>query len=98
VDNATLLKLVNTMQEKIVFLEAENTMLKERLAKYEHPKNSRNSSIPPSKDDNKPIRTKSKPDKVVPLMPHYCRSCGSDLQTADALKSQSRQVVDIPPI
>ncbi|MCK5776779.1 MAG: IS66 family transposase [Bacteroidales bacterium] len=38
-------------------LRAENKDLKNRLTKYEHPKNSNNSSIPPSKDDNRPKRT-----------------------------------------
>jgi transposase len=36
--------------------EAENKDLKNRLAKYEHPKNSNNSSVPPSKDENRPKR------------------------------------------
>ena len=35
-------------------LKAENKELKARLAKYETPKNSSNSSIPPSKDENRP--------------------------------------------
>jgi len=30
--------------------------LKNRLAKYETPKNSKNSSVPPSKDENRPKR------------------------------------------
>lgn len=33
--------------------------LEERLSKYETPKNSHNSSVPPSKDENRPQRTKS---------------------------------------
>ena len=33
--------------------------LKEKLAKYENPKNSNNSSIPPSKDENRPFKSKS---------------------------------------
>ena len=37
-------------------LKAENKELKRRLAKYETPKNSSNSSIPPSKDENRPQR------------------------------------------
>jgi len=37
----------------------ENTKLKERLSKYENPKNSNNSSIPPSKDENRPFKSKS---------------------------------------
>lgn len=35
-------------------LKKEIVILKERLAKHENPKNSRNSSIPPSKDENRP--------------------------------------------
>lgn len=38
-------------------LRAENKDLKQRLSKYEHPKNSNNSSIPPSQDENRPKRT-----------------------------------------
>jgi transposase len=37
-------------------LRIENTGLKHRLFKYEHPKNSNNSSVPPSKDENRPNR------------------------------------------
>lgn len=51
--------LQNEIQELrniIKVLIAENIALKERLAKYENPKNSRNSSIPPSKDENRPKR------------------------------------------
>ena len=35
------------------------TVLEERLSKYENRKNSRNSSIPPSKDENRPKKTNS---------------------------------------
>lgn len=42
----------------------ENIDLKERLCRYENPKNSRNSSIPPSKDENRPFRTKSLREKT----------------------------------
>jgi len=46
--------------EKGVFdLEKENEELRERLAKYENPKNSRNSSIAPSKDENRPKKNQS---------------------------------------
>lgn len=38
-------------------LRLENTDLKNRLCKYEHKKNSNNSSVPPSKDENRPKRT-----------------------------------------
>ncbi len=40
-------------------LRRENKDLKEKLAKYENPKNSSNSSIPPSKDENRPFKSKS---------------------------------------
>jgi transposase len=40
-------------------LRKENTVLKQRLSKYEHPKNSDNSSIPPSQDENRPKRNQS---------------------------------------
>lgn len=44
-------------------LTAENVDLRERLARYENPKNSRNSSVPPSKDENRPFKTKSLREK-----------------------------------
>ena len=43
--------------QKVEALTKEVKYLRERLAKYETPKNSHNSSIPPSKDDNRPKRT-----------------------------------------
>jgi transposase len=56
----------NDKDKRIAELEQEVKMLKaiifeliERLAKYENPKNSRNSSIPPSKDENRPFKSKS---------------------------------------
>lgn len=49
----TLLKSENK------YLKEENTFLKERLSNYQNPKNSRNSSIPPSKDENRPKRNQS---------------------------------------
>lgn len=56
-DVASLKAIIVQLLEKIAILEA-------RLEKYEHPKNSRNSSIPPSKDENRvlpnqSLRTKS---------------------------------------
>ena len=44
-------------------LRKENTVLKQRLSKYEHPKNSDNSSIPPSQDENRPKRNQSLREK-----------------------------------
>lgn len=41
---------------KVDLLTKEVQRLNKRLEKYEHPKNSNNSSIPPSKDENRPKR------------------------------------------
>lgn len=48
--------LLTKRVEQLEHFEAENSDLKRRLSKYEHPKNSNNSSIPPSKDENRPKR------------------------------------------
>ena len=40
-------------------LRRENKDLKEKLAKYETPKNSNNSSMPPSRDENRSFKSKS---------------------------------------
>ena len=40
-------------------LKHDNAILKDKLAKYENPKNSNNSSVPPSKDENRPFKSKS---------------------------------------
>jgi transposase len=52
--------------KRIIELEAEVTSLKkmiqsliQEIERLKHPKNSRNSSIPPSKDENRPFKTKS---------------------------------------
>jgi len=49
---------------KIEELVKEVQYLKQRLAKYEHPKNSNNSSVPPSKDENRPKRNQSLREKT----------------------------------
>lgn len=60
-------------QKRILELENENCLLKTEMARLKalvetlvqeierlkHPKNSRNSSVPPSKDENRPLKTKS---------------------------------------
>lgn len=53
-------------QKRIVELEVEVTSLKAlvqvllaEIERLKHPKNSRNSSVPPSKDENRPFKTKS---------------------------------------
>jgi regulator of replication initiation timing len=45
-----ILSRLEALEKEVIFLRKENAELKERLARYEIPKNSRNSSIPPSKD------------------------------------------------
>ena len=51
-----LKELVVQLLAKVEELTLENIDLRRRLAKYEHPKNSNNSSVPPSKDENRPKR------------------------------------------
>ncbi len=55
----TLMVRLDTLEKEVSRLRAENSELRERLAKYENPKNSRNSSIPPSKDENRPRKNQS---------------------------------------
>jgi transposase len=45
------------------WLRKEVVELQQRLSKHEHPKNSNNSSVPPSKDENRPKRNQSLRDK-----------------------------------
>lgn len=52
-------KIINELLLKIKALIEEVERLNDRLNKYEHPKNSNNSSIPPSRDENRPKRTSS---------------------------------------
>ena len=51
--------VLENVEKENVKLRKENTILREKLSKYENPKNSRNSSVPPSKDENRPLKTKS---------------------------------------
>jgi hypothetical protein len=50
---------VQLLLKRVESMDAENMVLRERLARYENPKNSRNSSIPPSRDENRPKRNQS---------------------------------------
>lgn len=47
---------IKALKERILVLEEENAFLREKLSKYEKPKNSRNSSIPPSKDEKQTFK------------------------------------------
>jgi transposase len=61
-----LLQRIAQLEKKVIaleILEKENLYLRERLAKYETPKNSHNSSIPPSRDENRPQRNQSLREK-----------------------------------
>jgi len=52
-------KELEYFEGEVKVLRRENIGLKEKLAKYENPKNSNNSSVPPSKDENRPFKSKS---------------------------------------
>ena len=52
-----LFRRIDLLEKRVIALETENQELRSRLSKYENPKNSNNSSIPPSKDENRPKRT-----------------------------------------
>lgn len=54
-----LTRMIEVQAEEITFLKKENSELRERLGRFENPKNSRNSSIPPSRDDNRPKKNQS---------------------------------------
>jgi len=55
-DVKELQTLVIVLLKKVEELTQEVADLKHRLSKYENPKNSNNSSVPPSKDENRPKR------------------------------------------
>ena len=60
---AELSRIVEMQAKQIDLLIKENAQLKHRLEKLETKKNSRNSSIPPSRDENRPTKTKSLREK-----------------------------------
>jgi transposase len=58
----TTTELISKIEELFLFAEfsqKENLKLSLELDKYKHPKNSRNSSVPPSQDPNRPKQTQS---------------------------------------
>ena len=55
---------IEQLKQRISILEKENAVLRKKLSKYENPKNSRNSSVLPSKDENRPLKTKSLREKT----------------------------------
>jgi len=63
---AALLLKIKALEDRLALVEQENallkkenTMLSEKLSKYKVSKNSRNSSLPPSKDQNRPKSNQS---------------------------------------
>jgi transposase len=110
-----LFQTVQVLLKRIDELEQEVHLLRNK-------KNSGNSSIPPSKDENRPKRNQSlrkssgkkpggqhghkgktlemtdSPDEIIKIEPDYCQCCGESLTTLPGRKSESRQIVDIPPI
>ncbi len=56
--NELLEKKSILLEQENNLLKRDNTILKDKLTKYENPKNSNNSSIPPSKDENRPFKSK----------------------------------------
>ncbi len=54
-----LQQTVKDLQQIVAELVTENTALKARIHELEHPKNSNNSSVPPSKDENRAKKNQS---------------------------------------
>lgn len=59
-----LLAIIAIQQKQIAELQKKVIKLEEELSIYKTKKNSNNSSIPPSKDENRPIRNKSLREKT----------------------------------
>jgi len=62
-----LINIILILADKVEELTEKVEELSKKLKKYEHPKDSNNSSIPPSKDENRPKRSslREKSDKKV---------------------------------
>jgi hypothetical protein len=52
-------KRIAELEAKVVQLEAIIVQLLEKIETLMHPKTSRNSSVPPSKDENRPLKNQS---------------------------------------
>lgn len=57
-------RIIVELMQKVAFFTKKVEELEARLSIYENPKNSRNSSIPPSKDENRPKRNQSLREKT----------------------------------
>jgi transposase len=63
-----LLRRIDRLEAEVKELRKENSYLRSEMEKYKHTKNSSNSHMPPSKDENRPQRNQSlreKSDKTV---------------------------------
>ncbi|WP_157466129.1 DUF6444 domain-containing protein [Belliella baltica] len=54
-----LIKMNLQLMEQVKSLKSRVSDLENELARYRNPKNSRNSSVPPSKDENRPKKNQS---------------------------------------
>lgn len=93
----SLLVYIKQLEAQIIVLEKENAELKARLDKYEHPKNSRNSSIPPSKDENRPKKNNSlreKSDKKPGGQPGHEGKTLMMTNTPDKIKTHIPEVCE----
>ncbi len=52
-------RLLKALGQEMAVLKKENAELRDRLSRYGNPKNSRNSSVPPSMDGNRPKKNQS---------------------------------------
>jgi transposase len=52
-------QIIVSLQKELSIVREELNLVKEELSQYKHPKNSKNSSIPPSKDENRPLPNQS---------------------------------------
>lgn len=84
-----LLEEKASLRKDVEALKSHIAVLEEKLSKYEHPKNSSNSSIPPSQDPYRIKRTESLREKSgkhpggQPGHPGHCLELSSPTETVD---------------
>jgi transposase len=72
------------LRKENAVLRKENSVLRKKLTKYENPKNSSNSSVAPSKDENRPLKTKSLREQTGRKVGGQNGHEGSTLKMTDA--------------
>ncbi len=80
-------ELILQLKKQVGELIKENERLRECLSKYEHPKNSSNSSIAPSKDENRPKKNQS-----------LRRSTGKKVGGRPGRKGNTLKMTDMPDV